>query len=194
MEKLLLKFGEILMLIKTLQKTDIDLFYLVNSGVKNPLFDFLTIFISDTVYISILLISYFSFKNDKKVLIQVLFAMFLLSILVFAVKYGVSEPRPYEMLEGVILLKNMGTQPSFPSGHTTLAFGFWIIFTRNIKNSKIISSKKVFEIMLMLLWAFLVAFSRVYVGVHFPHDVLGGMLIGIVFGYIFIRFSEKIIK
>ncbi len=66
MEKLLLKFGEILMLIKTLQKTDIDLFYLVNSGVKNPLFDFLTIFISDTVYISILLISYFSFKNDKK--------------------------------------------------------------------------------------------------------------------------------
>ncbi|ABO36075.1 phosphoesterase, PA-phosphatase related protein [Methanococcus maripaludis C5] len=182
------------MLLKSLQKTDIDLFYLVNSGVKNPFFDFLTIFISDTVYIYILLISYFSFKNDRKVLIQVLFAMFLLSILVFAVKYWISEPRPYEMLEGVILLKNMGTQPSFPSGHTTIAFGFWIIFTRNIKNSINLDSKKSFKIMLLLLWAFLVAFSRIYVGVHFPHDVLGGMLIGVVFGYIFIRFSEKIIK
>ncbi|MBA2861602.1 phosphatase PAP2 family protein [Methanococcus maripaludis] len=182
------------MLLKSLQKTDIDLFYLVNSGVKNPIFDFLTIFISDTVYISILLISYFSFKNDKKVLIQVLFAMFLLSILVFAIKYGVSEPRPYEMLEGVILLKYMGTQPSFPSGHTTIAFGFWIIFARNLKNSINLDSKKSFKIVLLLLWAFLVAFSRVYVGVHFPHDVLGGMLLGIIFGYIFIRFSEKIIK
>lgn len=120
--------------------------------------------------------------------------MFLLSILVFAVKYWISEPRPYEMLEGVILLKNMGTQPSFPSGHTTIAFGFWIIFTRNIKNSINLDSKKSFKIMLLLLWAFLVAFSRIYVGVHFPHDVLGGMLIGVVFGYIFIRFSEKIIK
>ncbi|MBA2852162.1 membrane-associated phospholipid phosphatase [Methanococcus maripaludis] len=48
--------------------------------------------------------------------------------------------------------------------------------------------------MLMLLWAFLVAFSRVYVGVHYPHDVLGGMVLGIIFGYIFVRFSEKIIK
>nr|WP_309501090.1 phosphatase PAP2 family protein [Methanococcus maripaludis] len=56
------------------------------------------------------------------------------------------------------------------------------------------SSKKAFEIMLMLLWAFLVAFSRVYVGVHYPHDVLGGMVLGIIFGYIFVRFSEKIIK
>jgi len=182
------------MLLKSLQKTDIDLFYLVNSGVKNPFFDFLTIFISDTVYISIFLISYFSFKNDKKVLTQVLFAMLLLSVLVFVLKYWISQPRPYEILEGVILLKYMGTQPSFPSGHTTIAFGFWIIFARNLKNSINLDSKKSFKIMLLLFWAFLVAFSRVYVGVHFPHDVFGGMLIGIVFGYIFIRFSEKIIK
>uniref|UniRef100_A9A931 Phosphoesterase PA-phosphatase related n=1 Tax=Methanococcus maripaludis (strain C6 / ATCC BAA-1332) TaxID=444158 RepID=A9A931_METM6 len=181
-------------LLKSLQKTDIDLFYLVNSEVKNPFFDFLTIFISDTVYISIFLISYFSFKNDKKVLMQVLFAMLLLSVLVFVLKYWISEPRPYEMLEGVILLKNMGTQPSFPSGHTTIAFGFWIIFARNLKNSINLDSKKSFKIMLLLLWAFLVAFSRVYVGVHFPHDLFGGMIIGLVFGYIFIRFSEKIIK
>jgi undecaprenyl-diphosphatase len=36
----------------------------------------------------------------------------------------------------------------------------------------------------ILIFAFLISYSRIYVGVHYPLDVFGGMIIGAVFGYI----------
>jgi len=183
-----------LALLTALQTTDINLFYLINIGIKNPIFDFFSILISDTVYAFIFIAMYALFKHDKKVLMRIVLAIVFLSILVFAIKYGIDQQRPYEVLEGVILLKYMGTQPSFPSGHTTLAFGFWAILTENRNILKLKNNLKRIIPSLILVWAFLVAFSRIYVGVHYPHDVIGGMIIGIIFGYAFFKRSEKIIK
>lgn len=177
-----------------LQTTDINLFYLINIGIKNPIFDFVSILISDTVYAFIFIALYILFKHDRKVLMRIFLAIVFLSVLVFVIKYGIDQQRPYEVLGGVILLKYMGTQPSFPSGHTTLAFGFWSILMENRNNLKLKPNLKRIIPSLILVWAFLVAFSRVYVGVHYPHDVIGGMIIGIIFGYVFFKISEKIIK
>ena len=42
----------------------------------------------------------------------------------------------------------------------------------------------------MLLWAIVVSYSRIYLGVHYPGDILTGMLIGAVFGYLAALFHK----
>jgi undecaprenyl-diphosphatase len=85
-------------------------------------------------------------------------------------------------------LVDCGTGFSFPSSHASnhfaLAVFFVVLFGRHFK----------WAIVLPLLWAFSIAFAQVYVGVHFPVDVMSGAcigaLIGIVLGYIFKNFFQ----
>ena len=42
----------------------------------------------------------------------------------------------------------------------------------------------------LIFWALMVSYSRIYVGVHYPSDVLTGILIGSIFGYLFFRFQQ----
>lgn len=64
---------------------------------------------------------------------------------------------------------------SFPSGHTTLAFAVAFIISRILPKRYSIPA---------FLMAALVAFSRLYLGVHYPTDILGGICIGYVAGLI----------
>lgn len=59
---------------------------------------------------------------------------------------------------------------SFPSGHTTTAFGFSVAFLLN--------TKKRWTGWLVLAIAVLMGFSRLYVGVHYPSDVAAGLIVG----------------
>jgi len=77
-----------------------------------------------------------------------------------------------------LLLSSCGGQFSFPSNHAsnhfTIALFLISILPRNIKWFK----------PLLLSWAFSVAFAQVYVGVHFPLDVICGAIIGSMIGTI----------
>ena len=83
-------------------------------------------------------------------------------------------------------LVDCGTGFSFPSSHAAnhfaLALFFVVLFGKTSKGSIIVP----------LFWAFSISFAQIYVGVHFPVDVMSGAcigaVIGIVLGYIFKRF------
>jgi len=84
-----------------------------------------------------------------------------------------ARTRPYVLLEGLLLITREPSDYSFPSGHTGACFA--------VASVLFLCCPKKIGIPAIIVAA-LIAFSRLYVGVHFPTDVLAGMVIGILTG------------
>lgn len=100
---------------------------------------------------------------------------------------AVARPRPYVTLRGVEVLVSRSTDYSFPSDHTitagAAAAGLWIIAYYSGRPAKAIAG-------IGTLLALFLAFSRVYVGAHYPGDVTAGLLIGaaiVVIGWVALK-------
>ena len=86
----------------------------------------------------------------------------------------VARTRPYDVNTGVHLLVAKLHDYSFPSGHTAASFTAVVALS-------FAGEKRAWKAALVL--ACLIAFSRMYLYVHYPTDVLGGVLVGIAAGY-----------
>ncbi len=88
------------------------------------------------------------------------------------VKLLVSRPRPpVEHLQAV-------TGSSFPSGHSTQASAFWFSLALALQRARVAPPLGRVAAGLALLLVLAVALSRVYLGVHYPADVIAGVLLG----------------
>lgn len=92
-------------------------------------------------------------------------------------KQAVARIRPYDRYEEIILLVLPQKDYSFPSGHTCAAFASAFIYLWRLPKP---------WGTLGIGLAALIAFSRLYVGVHYPSDVL----VGLVIGYLSARFAD----
>ncbi|MGC8802243.1 MAG: phosphatase PAP2 family protein [Bacteroidales bacterium] len=97
-------------------------------------------------------------------------------VLTFSLKYSMNRPRPFEAYPQLFLQKTSGGSPSFPSGHTSLAFA--------AATSLSLQYSRWYVIVPAYAWAGCVGYSRMYLGVHYPSDVLVGALIGMASAYI----------
>lgn len=159
-------------------KADVSLFYAVNNlAGKHPALDSFMILISKygpVVFGLILLWLWFHKGPDEKlegsrktVIYAVLSALFALGINQI-IGFFYFRPRPYAE-HAVRLLVDRSPDPSFPSDHSTGGF--------SLASAIFIGDRKLG--LFSLGFAALLAFSRVYVGAHFPMDVLGGAMTGI---------------
>lgn len=92
-------------------------------------------------------------------------------LLTTGLKYAVNRPRPFEQYPNDIVKRTNAGKYSFPSGHTSTAFATATALT--------LSTKKWYVAVPSYAYACAVGYSRMRLGVHFPSDVLGGMILGI---------------
>lgn len=90
-------------------------------------------------------------------------------IITVGLKYGINRERPFVTYPEIEKLTEAGS-PSFPSGHTSMAF--------STATSISISYPKWYVIAPSFLWASGVGYSRMHLGVHYPSDVFVGALVG----------------
>jgi membrane-associated phospholipid phosphatase len=116
-----------------------------------------------------------NFKLGIKIGILFLISVYLNALL----KILLQQPRPFDLLPALKLYSAEGF--GFPSGHAQASILVWCSIAY-YRKQKIIWY-------LAFCIAFLIGFSRVYLGVHFPHDVIGGWFLG---GVIFYTYHYKI--
>lgn len=158
--------------------TDIQLLNSINHNRINGL-DNLFICLTDTVsFVGILLIVLFftwSYKKKDKVIrrnaISISIGWLCAVLIANLLKYCINRPRPFTT-HAFIEKLSTGGSPSFPSGHTTDAFA--------IATAICLCYPRWYTLLIMYTWAFAVAYSRICLGVHYPSDVLAGMIIGII--------------
>ena len=172
------------------------LFYTINGSMDNSVFNIimpiLTNFGSLIAWSLVcILIFIFGGRFGKKVAILGLLALFLSSAAVLVLKYIIAEPRPFLVLNHVHLL-TIENDYSFPSGHAAASFAAAVAIGK--KYSFIIKRKSYKLIYPLLAFATVIGFSRVYIGVHYPLDVIFGAAIGIISALAVIRFEDKILN
>lgn len=123
---------------------------------------------SGMIWIFIAVVCLF-YANTRKMAVQMLLAL-LFGLLLgnMTIKPFIARERPFTYFPEMVLLIPQPSEFSFPSGHTLSSFAAAFTILRYYKREGIAA----------LVLAGLIAFSRLYLYVHFPSDIVGGIIIG----------------
>ena len=174
------------------------IFEFINHDLSNRVFDVILVFFRNkTVWLPLylFLISYFIYNFGKKGIFIILFAFVGTGIADYTsssiIKPAVARIRPCNApLENpdMITRVNCGSGYSFPSSHAsnhfTMGVYFYLIFMGIYRRYAFIFP----------VWAAIIAFAQVYVGVHYPFDAIAGALLGTIYGFLFYRLCRSFLE
>lgn len=163
------------------------IFNAINLGHENNLFDAVMPVITNKwgliSLVIVLWLTAFYMGNTKirKTLLVVALLTFFSDMATMAIKYIVQRERPCEALEDIRVLINCSDSFSFPSRHTVDMFAIGIFLSYKYQKMALT----------LIVLSLVTGYGRIYVGAHYPFDVLIGAMIGIVFAFIFHYIDEK---
>jgi membrane-associated phospholipid phosphatase len=117
---------------------------------------------------------YFVF-NNRDVSVEIIWGTLTLLLLVETIKALTDRARPFHALEATRIIGWRERGLSFPSGHTAQSFFLITLLCHRFPFS-------VGATIALYTFAALVGFTRIYVGAHYPRDVIGGAVLGTVWG------------
>jgi undecaprenyl-diphosphatase len=174
-----------------LQQIDTSVFFFFNHTLSNGVFDAFFSAITNIrnwipVYIIFaLLLIIKGGKKGRIGLVMVLLLVTLTDQVGFKLlKEHVCRPRPFDALHDVLLPNGKAGGYSFPSNHALNNFGVATFFSMLYRQYRYP----------LFITASLIALSRVYLGVHYPSDILGGAALGVGFGWCFGYFYKEVIE
>ena len=150
-----------------------EIFLFINSFAgKNHFFDlFMIASAKITPYLFILMLIYLWFSNRKNESLFAGYSAILGVIISKSIGLIYFHPRPFMDKIGTLLIHHKADS-SFPSDHTTFTMSIALMLLY-------FKSTRILGIVLTLL-ALLCGIARIYVGVHYPFDILGGILVGVI--------------
>ncbi|HNY03774.1 MAG TPA: phosphatase PAP2 family protein [Bacteroidales bacterium] len=139
-------------------------------GVSNS-----TTMISITMTVAVVVVSVIRRSRPLRMkFVTLVMLLLLVAGLSQGLKALIHRDRPFDSLSDIEKLST-GGDSSFPSGHTLEAFAMATALSLMFRQRRIILP--------VFAWALLVAYSRVALGVHYPSDVLAGMILGALSGW-----------
>ncbi|MCL2039310.1 MAG: phosphatase PAP2 family protein [Bacteroidetes bacterium] len=185
-------------MIEEILQIDRNLFYFININLSNPITEIIMPILTHIIFwipifgIFCLFQIWNAFKYKQYrglfcilgVLVSIVICDQISSALI---KELVSRPRPCHTLTDINLFVNCGAGKSFPSSHAANSMVAVIIILLHYRKHKY----------WLLLLSLLVGVSRIFVGVHYPLDVLCGWLLGIGIGfsvYFFMGYLNRVYK
>lgn len=165
-----------------LQNIDIEILRWIQFSLRNPALTSVFTFItslgnSGFIWIASSLVLIVQ-KKWRKVGIISLLALLISLLITFAIKLTVMRPRPFMAFEDLVNLIMPSEMNSFPSGHTSSSIACAAVIYKYLPKKWGITA---------YILAFLIAFSRLYVGVHYPSDVIAGALVGWLSAYLAVK-------
>ena len=177
----------------TLSELNLSLFSWINASpeASNTSIHFAIFIANDLLYCMILLFAWFWLRGNYDTKKHILKAFIFTSIAILisqCISHVYYHPRPFVMEVGRTLIYH-APNGSFPSDHM-------LIFS-SIAFSYLFSAQRKLGIFLLIM-AWLVAWSRVYLGVHFPLDMLGAFLLAFALNFFGLKlwnlYKEKIMQ
>jgi len=170
---------------------DTWLFLHLNAGVANSFFDWLMPIVTNLGYYRIPLflglasLAVFGGGKGRSAVLLALITVTLTDQLASSIlKPLIGRVRPCHVVEAVRVITGCGNTLSFPSGHATTSMAVAIFFGLLYRR----------WLWLLIVLSVLISYSRVYLGLHYPSDILAGWIIGGAIAWGMIRLYQSVLR
>lgn len=164
--------------------------YTMAGGFFTPFFEFISLLGKGGIFLVLLSLALMFYRPTRRFGTAMLFGVAIGALFtnVF-LKVIIARPRPYADESSIfyqlwlLVGQNVESDKSFPSGHTTAAF--------STMTALFLMGNKKYS-WTAFIFAFLMGLARIYLVVHFPSDVLGGIIVGLVAGCLGALIANKL--